>query len=525
MTLQAQAAAAVARSRPARPRPGLHPRAGQYIASAVMGMVPSLARLTSPEAATSDLCVVFGGTGDLSLRMLLPSLYHLEAEGRLAPSFRILAIGREPMTTNAFAAQVEAALKLRVPAEHLEDGARRRLVSRLGHLALDAADPASARRLREASAGAERPLSYLATSPTLYSAICERLREAGLAGPESRVVLEKPIGRDLSSSRRINEAVGAVFNEDRIYRIDHYLGKETVQNLLTLRFANLMFEPLWNNLCIDHVQITVAETEGVGERWRYYDEYGAARDMVQNHMLQLLALVAMEPPSDMRPDSVRSEKVKVLRSLRRVAGGDASDITVRGQYDGYPQERGGPSATETFVAIRAHIDNWRWAGTPFFLRTGKRMTKRQTQVVVQFKDVPHSAFAGISRSALAANRLVIDLQPQENIELLLMNKAPGLDSEGMDLRPLPLSLSLANAFGEQGGRRRIAYERLLLDAMHGRRTLFVGRDEVEEAWSWIDDLAAAWDRAARPPLSYAPGSWGPDLAETLIARTGRRWND
>jgi glucose-6-phosphate 1-dehydrogenase len=267
-------------------------------------------------------------------------------------------------------------------------------------------------------------------------AACAGLKAAGLAHGDNAIVLEKPLGRDLASSRAINDEVASVFDESRIFRIDHYLGKETVQNLVALRFANTLFEPLWNNLTIDHVQITIAETEGVGERWGYYDEYGALRDMVQNHMLQLLCLVAMEPPADSDPDSLRDEKVKVLKSLRRMTARDAQTLTARGQYragivggksvPAYTDEKGDPSGVETFVALRVDIDNWRWAGTPFFLRTGKRLPERRTQIVIQFKPLPHSMFGPASRDDLTANRLVIDLQPDEDITLLLMNRKPGL---------------------------------------------------------------------------------------------------
>jgi glucose-6-phosphate 1-dehydrogenase len=304
---------------------------------------------------------------------------------------------------------------------------------------------------------------------------------------------------------------------------------------LALRFANTLFEPLWNNLTIDHVQITVAETEGVGERWPYYDEYGALRDMLQNHMLQLLCLVAMEPPSDMEPDSVRNEKVKVLRSLRPFTRAEVQKESVRGQYTAgvvggqaapaYQAERGDPSDIETFVALRADIDNWRWAGVPFFLRTGKRMPERRTQIAIQFKPVPHSIFGQAASDDLTANRLVIDLQPDEDIELLLMNKAPGLSAGGLRLQSLPLSLSLLSTYEGPGARRRIAYERLLLDVIAGNSTLFVRRDEVEAAWRWVDGVADAWRQAGMAPRPYAAGSWGPAGAFALIERSERAWLD
>jgi glucose-6-phosphate 1-dehydrogenase len=322
--------------------------------------------------------------------------------------------------------------------------------------------------------------------------------------------------------------VGAVFTEDRVFRIDHYLGKETVQNLIALRFANTLFEPLWNNLAIDHVQITVAETEGVGERWRYYDDYGALRDMVQNHMLQLLCLVAMEPPADAGADSVRDEKVKVLKALRHFDRQSAQQLSVRGQYragvvegkqvPAYVEEKGSASETETFVALRADIDNWRWAGTPFYLRTGKRLPERRTQIDIQFKPLPHLIFGERAEEDIAANRLVIDLQPDEDISLLLMNRRPGIS--GNRLQALPLSLSLAD-----GGRRRIAYERLLLDIFAGNQALFVRRDEVERAWGWIDSIADAWSDLSMNPKPYAAGSWGPAGAFALLERTGRTWLD
>ena len=399
----------------------------------------------------------------------------------------------------------------------------------------DATTAEGAALLRPALEGCGAPFFFLAVSPSLFEKICVALADAGLATDRTRIVLEKPIGRDLETSRHINAALGAIFDEDQIFRIDHYLGKETVQNLIALRFANAFFEPLWNNLTIDHVQITVAETEGVGARWPYYDEYGALRDMLQNHMLQLLCLVAMEPPADMEPDSVRNEKVKVLRSLRRFTRVDAGDKSVRGQYtpgvvagaaaDGYESERGQKSGTETFVALRADIDNWRWAGVPFFLRTGKRMPEKRTSVSIQFKPVPHSIFGQASIHDMTPNRLVIDLQPDEDISLTLMNKAPGLSSGGMRLQSLPLSLSLLSTYEGAGGRRRIAYERLLLDVIQGDATLFVRRDEVEEAWRWVDGVADAWAEARLEPKPYAAGSWGPSGAFALIERFGKAWSD
>jgi glucose-6-phosphate 1-dehydrogenase len=398
---------------------------------------------------------------------------------------------------------------------------------------VDATDAESLRALK-ARSGEGDTVSFLAVSPSLYGRIVTAMKTAGLAEKNDRIVLEKPVGRDLESFLEIDDAVAHAFDERQVFRIDHYLGKETVQNLIALRFGNAIFEPLWNNLTIDHVQITVGETVDVGDRWPYYDEYGALRDMVQNHMLQLLCLVAMEPPSDLDPDSVRNEKVKVLRSLRPVTAEDAERVTVRGQYvegavegrtvDSYETERGQPSDTETFVAIRADIDNWRWAGVPFFMRTGKRLPEKRTEIVIQFKPVPHSIFGHGERGAIYDNRLVIELQPDEDISLSVMNKKPGLEQR-MQLQPIQMSLS----WGQDGKdaappRRRIAYERLLLDALHGDSTLFVRRDEAEQAWKWIDEVADAWACRGCRPLDYDAGTWGPEAADLLLSRTGRKWN-
>ena len=484
----------------------------------------------SPQA---DAVVLFGATGDLARRMLWASLYFLDVDGFLPAGFKIVATARTPQTTEAFLAQIQAILTAR--PEGLDAAVWTRFSARVTYVGGDATTPEGAALLKDALAGASRPFFYMAISPSLYPKVCAALASSGLANAQSRIVLEKPIGRDLITSRVTNEALSDVFDESRIFRIDHYLGKETVQNLLALRFANTLFEPLWNSLTIDHVQITVAETEGVGDRWPYYDEYGALRDMLQNHMLQLLCLVAMEPPADMEPDSVRNEKVKVLRSLRRFTRLDAQDKSVRGQYTpgvvggiaaaGYETERGQASGTETFVALRADIDNWRWAGVPFFLRTGKRMPEKRTQVAIQFKPVPHSIFGQAGAQDLVANRLVIDLQPDEDISLTLMNKAPGLSQGGMRLQSLPLSLSLLRTYEGPGARRRIAYERLLLDVIEGDATLFVRRDEVEEAWRWVDGVAEAWRDANLTPKPYAAGSWGPSGAFALIERFGRAWSD
>jgi glucose-6-phosphate 1-dehydrogenase len=469
--------------------------------------------------------VIFGATGDLAERMLLPSLYFLDVEELLPEGLKIVGSARSPLDQTAFASRVHDALKRR--SEGLDEAVWKRFCARLDYCVADVTRGEGLKALSDRLAGAPT-VFYLALSPSLYGAVCKALDESGLACGECRIVLEKPIGHDLESSRAINAEVAQVFEERRVFRVDHYLGKETVQNLLALRFANTLFEPLWNNLAIDHVQITVAETEGVGDRWPYYDEYGALRDMVQNHMLQLLCLVAMEPPPDAGADSVRDEKVKVLKSLQPFSRGLAHQLSVRGQYRAgvvegrqaaaYAEERGGESQTETFVALRADIENWRWAGVPFYLRTGKRLPERRTQIVIQFKPLPHLIFGDRAVDDVIANRLVIDLQPDEDISLLLMNRRPGL--AGTRLQALPLSLSLAD-----GGRRRIAYERLLLDVLADNPALFVRRDEVELAWAWIDGIADSWSDLSMAPKPYAAGSWGPAGAFALMERSGRAWLD
>lgn len=476
--------------------------------------------------------VIFGATGDLARRMLFPALYFLEAEGLLSRELRLFGSGRSAMRPERFAAMVEEAVRARAGAR-FEAEVFARFTARLGYVAIEADRQEGFEALAEAVGREADVTFFLSTSPSFYGQIAQRLAQAGLAHERARIVLEKPIGRDLESSRAVNAAVARAFSEERTLRIDHYLGKETVQNLLALRFANALFEPLWNANAIDHVQITIAETVGLEGRAAYYDEYGAIRDMVQNHLLQLLCLIAMEPPASLDPDAVRNEKVKVLRSLRPIEGGAVFNDTVRGQYragvvegvsvKGYSEEAEGfPAKAETFVAMRAHIDNWRWAGVPFYLRTGKRMPERRTQIYIQFRCVPHSIFP---QRGLAPNALIIDLQPQENIQLTLMNATPGLARDGMTLKPLPLNLSFDAAYGGEARRRRIAYERLLLDAMEGRTTLFVRRDEIEAAWTWIDAIAAGWDSQGLEPKPYAAGSWGPSGAAGLLERHGHAWHE
>jgi glucose-6-phosphate 1-dehydrogenase len=477
--------------------------------------------------------LMFGATGDLARRMLLPSLYGLDSDGLLPADLRIIGTARTELDDDGFRARADEALKEHLPSEFYSDGIAERFLSRLHYVPLDINDSGHFDRLAETIGDPCHGVAiFLSTAPSLFKPTIDGLRAAGLACPTVRMALEKPLGIDLESSREINDAVAAAFPEDRTFRIDHYLGKETVQNLLALRFANSMFEPLWNSTHIDHVQITVAETIGLEGRGDYYDQAGALRDMVQNHMLQLLALVAMEPPTDFDATAVRDEKVKVLRALRPITADDVEAVTVTGQYTrgaidgetvpGYAEEVGRESNTETFVALKANIDNWRWKGVPFYLRTGKRMPARDTEVFIQFRDVPYSIFA--SRGATTKpNKLIIGLQPEESIELRLMSKTPGLDRQGVRLREIPLDIGLANAFSEY--RRRIAYERLLLDLIEGDPTLFVRRDEVEAQWAWIDRIRAAWAEKGMTPRPYAAGTWGPSAAIALTERDGISWHE
>jgi len=476
--------------------------------------------------------LMFGATGDLAQRMLLPSLYGLDSDGLLPDNLRIIGTARTELDDAGFRERADAALHAHLPEGFYSAGVAERFLSRLHYLTLDITQPESFAKLGEAIGDPCHGVAiFLSTAPSLFKPAIDGLAAAGLACPTVRMALEKPLGTDLESSREINDAVHAHFPEDRTFRIDHYLGKETVQNLIALRFANLMFEPLWNAAHIEHVQITVAETFGIEGR-DYYDQAGALRDMVQNHMLQLIALVAMEPPGDLNATAVRDEKVKVLRALRPITPDDVEATTVIGQYTrgaiegvpvrGYVEEIGRDSATETFVALKAHIDNWRWKGVPFYLRTGKRMPIRDTEIFIQFKDVPYSIFA--SRGATTRpNKLIIGLQPEETIELRLMAKTPCLDRQGVRLREVPLDLGLANAFSEY--RRRIAYERLLLDLIEGDPTLFVRRDEVEAQWIWIDRIRGAWAEKGMTPRPYAAGTWGPSAAIALTERDGISWHE
>lgn len=472
---------------------------------------------------------VFGATGDLARRKLLPALFHRDMDGQLPAEADIVGVSRRELSQDEFRAFALKALQDHIPPSGLEESVVARFLDRLSYVAADAdKEDGWSALVGHMSSFADRiRVYYLATAPQLFGPICQKLGRFGLA-EGARVVIEKPIGKDLASALTLNEEVGRIFPEDRVYRIDHYLGKETVQNLMALRFANALFEPLWNNAHIDHVQITVAEALGVEERAGYYDTAGAMRDMVQNHMLQLLCLVAMEPPSSLDADSVRDEKLKVLRALKPINDQNAGTLTVRGQYragasaggavPGYLEELGSSrSETETFVALKAEVENWRWAGVPFYLRTGKRLASRVSEIVVGFKPVPHSVF-GESVGAIESNRLVIRLQPDEGVKLWLMIKDPG--PGGIRLTHVPLDMSFAKAFK---ARNPDAYERLILDVVRGNQTLFMRRDEVQAAWTWVDPILEAWRGAKEGPKPYTAGTWGPSASIALIERDGRTW--
>ncbi|PVG82319.1 glucose-6-phosphate dehydrogenase [Nocardioides gansuensis] len=479
--------------------------------------------------------VVFGGTGDLALRKLLPALYHREREHQLPEGTRIIGGSRSELDDHGYRLVVREALQTHVAPGDLEAEAVGRLLDRIHHLTLDAETPDDWHLLHGLLK--ERPdpervrVFYLAVSPALFGPICERLEQVGVVEPSSRVVMEKPIGTDLDSARRVNDAVGRVFDEAQIFRIDHYLGKESVQNLLVTRFANTFLEPLWSSHWVDHVQITVAETLGVGERGGYYDHAGALRDMVQNHLLQLLCLVAMEPPTYVGRETVRDEKLKVLQALKPMTAEDVDRDTVRGAYgqgvvDGavvpsYAEDLGhAGSSTETFVALKAEVQNWRWAGVPFYLRTGKRMDRRVSEIVVVFKEPPHAMFPHAS-GPTTANRLHIQVQPEEGMRLHMTAKEPG--PGGIRLRPVSLDLSYATAFSE---RSPDAYERLIMDTIRGNPTLFMRRDEVEAAWTWVEPILQRWaETPDRRPKTYPAGTSGPTAAAMLLERDGRTWQE
>ncbi|RJG09073.1 glucose-6-phosphate dehydrogenase [Pseudomonas cavernicola] len=481
---------------------------------------------------TVEPCTIalFGALGDLALRKLFPALYQLDRAGLLHAETRILALARETGEPSSHLSAIDEHLRRHVPAREIDEVAMQRFMARVDYLTMDFLQAEDYAALADKLGRVERLIAYFATPASVYGAICAGLAQTGLTDV-TRVVLEKPIGHDLASSRKVNDAVALHFPENRIYRIDHYLGKETVQNLIALRFANSLFETQWNQHHISHVEITVAEQVGIEGRWGYFDEAGQLRDMIQNHLLQLLCLIAMDPPSDLSADSIRDEKVKVLKALAPITVEQLGQQVVRGQYiagsilgktvPGYLEEdnANAQSDTETFVALRAEIRNWRWSGVPFYLRTGKRMPQKLSQIVIHFKEPPHYIFAPEQRPIIS-NRLIIRLQPDEGISLQVMTKDQGLD-KGMQLRSRPLQLSFSDTY--RSSRIPDAYERLVLEVMKGNQNLFVRKDEIEYAWRWCDQLIAGWQRQGDSPKPYAAGSWGPVASIALITRDGRSW--
>ncbi|MDR6432078.1 glucose-6-phosphate dehydrogenase [Brucella pseudogrignonensis] len=477
-------------------------------------------------------CIVFGGSGDLAERKLIPALYQRQRAGQLSEPTRIIGASRSAMTDEEYRKFARDAINEHVKPAEIDAKEVETFIARLSYVAVDAKSEDGWAALKDAIGKKPEKIRafYLAVSPTLFGDIASRLKSHGLITRDTRIIVEKPIGRDLESANELNDTIGSVFREDQIFRIDHYLGKETVQNLMALRFANALYEPLWNSAHIDHVQITVAESVGLEGRAGYYNTAGALRDMVQNHILQLLCLVAMEPPSSLEADAVHDEKVKVLRSLKPITNANVEDVTVRGQYragasaggpvKGYLEDLGSDdSNTETFVALKAEIDNWRWAGVPFYMRTGKRLASRVSEIVVTFKPIPHSIF-GENAGKVVANQLVIRLQPDEGVKQWLMIKDPG--PGGMRLRHVPLDMSFAESFNE---RNPDAYERLIMDVVRGNQTLFMRRDEVEAAWRWVDPILKGWDVNNQQVQGYTSGTWGPSSSIALIERDGRTWHE
>lgn len=474
--------------------------------------------------------VIFGGTGDLAMRKLLPALYHRISDGQITGDSRIIAASRGDIDRETYLDTVEQALQKSLPNGEFRDEQWQALRERIHYAQCDAFAADQWTALVDMLAGNTNRVRvfYLSTAPSLFGPIAKGLGQNSLVSDSSRIVLEKPLGRDYESACAINDEVGECFAENQIYRIDHYLGKETVQNLLALRFANSLFEPLWRRGAIDHVQITVAEDLGVGGRVEFYDRIGALRDMVQNHIMQLVCLVAMEPPSSLHHDAVRDEKIKVLRALRPIADDQIKTHSTRAQYKagaidgatvpGYRDELdGADSKTETFVALKLEIDNWRWSNVPFYVRTGKRLPAKHSEIVIEFEDVPHSIFPAQSYN-VQPNQLTIRLQPDEGVQLSVMAKEPG--PGGFDLRPVSLNLSFEETFGVC---YPDAYERLLMEVLRGNPALFMRRDEVEAAWHWIDSIIAGWETTNQKVESYVSGSWGPIGASSLLDRDGRSW--
>jgi len=471
--------------------------------------------------------VIFGGTGDLARRKILPGLFRRFCAEQMPADARIIGAARGDMDNTEYRTMVSDAIGEFSGDYAFEAATLEKFLAQISYIPIDARGEKGWADLQEAMSGTGRVEAYyFSVSPSLFGDIAERLQKWGMADADSRIVVEKPFGRDLETARELNKTLAAYFAESQIYRIDHYLGKETVQNLMAVRFGNMLFEPLWNAQYVDHIQITVAETVGVGGRGDYYDKSGAMRDMVQNHLMQLLCLIAMEPPARFDPDAVRDEKLKVIRALDPVA----PHHIARGQYlaevgneEENPDYRSAVndprSRTESFVALKTQISNWRWAGTPFYLRTGKRMSARSSEITVVFKETPHSIFA--EDAGRHRNVLSIRLQPNEGITLGVTIKEPGVG--GMRLIDVPLDMTFADALGDQDTDQVDAYERLIMDVIRGNQTLFMRGDEVEAAWSWTDPLIQGWEARNDVPKPYDSGSDGPTVSEEMMRRDGREW--
>jgi len=477
--------------------------------------------------------VIFGALGDLSTRKLLLCLYQLDKANLLEPDTKIIGVDRFADEGNLLFKAANTCLENFLKEER-DQLVWERFSARMSYLQMDLTQPDEYKQLAGVvDKEKRRMINYFSVPPFLFKAICQGLKLSGALTPESRMVMEKPIGYDLESSKEINDAVADVFTGDQVCRIDHYLGKETVLNLLALRFANSLFITNWDHNTIDHIQITVAEEIGIEGRWGYFDQSGQTRDMMQNHLLQILTFIAMEPPVSLDADNIHYEKIKVLKDLRPITVKNVSEKTVRGQYaagqikgtavPGYTEEEGAntESGAETFVAVRVDIDNWRWAGVPFYLRTGKRLPAKHSEIIIQFKELPHNIFKD-SFDKLPANKLSIRLQPDEGVDVEILNKIPGID-EQIKVQENKLDLSFSEAF--KGSHIVDAYERLLLEAMRGNSTLFISREEIEQAWTWIDSMQNAWKETQDAPKPYPAGAWGPEAATTLLARDGREWED
>ncbi len=466
--------------------------------------------------------VVFGGTGDLAQRKIVPALFRRCCAGQWPHDTRIIGAARGGLSADEFRAIVADSLRRHVPEQARDADALAGFLRRVDYVSLDALTDEGWGQLAEKLHDDRIRAFYFSVGPRLFGPLAERIRAHDLATDRTRIVVEKPFGHDLESARALNATLAAHFDEGQIYRIDHYLGKETVQNLMAVRFGNMLFEPLWNSQYVDHIQITVAETVGIDGREEYYERAGAMRDMMQNHLMQLLCLIAMEPPAKFDPDAVRDEKLKVIRALDPVE----PHHIVRGQFAagadgrGYREVVGNPrSTTESYVALRAHVSNWRWAGTPFYLRTGKKLVARSSVINVMFKDAPHSIFG--EEAGRHANALSIRLQPNEGITLKVTIKEPG--QGGMRLVDVPLDMSFAEALGPENQNPPDAYERLVMDVIRGNQTLFMRGDEVEAAWAWTDPIIAGWQARGDVPKPYESGSTGPGDAELLMKRDRRRW--